>query len=890
MITGLVTTICQTCQGAGVQAGHGAAFTCPTCTGVGSWLQTGDGKRLQFDFSAVETSHASEALTAKHWIRLGIYAASFGFVFLSFILLIIEHGASLTEIFWSRGIAEAIFGIAGLASMWSITSIKAVQTSRLPLMQLEEDLQALPAGSTVSLNHYSNERIELLLRDAAAVAAELHTPLVNDTVFLITLLRQQRIRGMFSRMEKGYTELSDELKKTLPEATTNLISSATYAPEVRQRLFEGLGQALDHQFPYVEVEDVLLSYLARPEGFADIFKAFELTYDEFYAVSRWFAADQERARKWAFWLEKGRTRPKGFMNRAWTALPTPFLDQYSTDLTRLAGHGAVASVSVRDAEIQKMLEVLGRTQKNSLLMLGEPGVGKNTLLGALALHMIEEDVPEILKDKRLISMDSAALLDKGANSEQNMQAILDEVGQAGNVILAIPDIQVLVGTSDNALDAASLLSSALNQGKLQVITTATYADYHRYVESNAQLAAILETVEIKEVSVEQAITILEEEAPSIEAKQQVFLTYPAIATAAEMAKKYFPEKMLPESAIGLIDEAASAVRLAKGSWVSKDDVLDTVEKKTNIPVREADDQEATRLLNLEDSLHMRVIGQLEAIHAVANAIRRSRAGLHQGERPIATFLFVGPTGVGKTETAKALAAIYYGKEEAMIRLDMSEYQDSSSIYRLIGAPQASASEHTEGGSLTQPVRENPFSLILLDELEKASPEVLNVFLQLLDDGRLTENTGRTVHFNNTIIIATSNAGSTELAQLLQKGLSVDELPKQVRALLQSHFRPEFLNRFDAIVPFHPLTQSEIEQVVTLMLKEVTEKMAEQKYIIEFDPATVTKIAQTGFDPLYGARPLRRLIQDKVEGKLAEMILQRQIQPEVPLRITPEMVD
>jgi len=294
------------------------------------------------------------------------------------------------------------------------------------------------------------------------------------------------------------------------------------------------------------------------------------------------------------------------------------------------------------------------------------------------------------------------------------------------------------------------------------------------------------------------------------------------------------------------------------------------------------------LLHLEDTLHEKIIGQEEAVRAVSQALRRARAGLHVDKRPISSFLFVGPTGVGKTETAKAIAEVYFGSVESMVRLDMSEYQDSQALYKLLGAPSSSES-YAEGGTLTTPVREHPFSLILLDELEKASPDVLNLFLQLLEDGRVTETSGRVVHYNNAIIIATSNAGSAEILQLLQQGISQDDLHTQLTRILEGQFRPEFINRFDAVIPFHALRPEEIEQITRLMLQSVIDKAATQGYAIQFSDEAIQKIAQLGFDPLYGARPLRRVIQDKIEGLLAERILSHQLQPRQTLIVTPDMV-
>ncbi|MBU6389450.1 ATP-dependent Clp protease ATP-binding subunit, partial [Patescibacteria group bacterium] len=688
---------------------------------------------------------------------------------------LLSHSSGLTSFLWGAGIGHAWFGISGLLSVVSCAYLQSGQTSL-------RDLQELGNGddlSPIDLRQFANPRLETLIRIAAVETTRRRLSTITDAIFLFALLQQPRIQMTLARLEIDFSHLLDDIAPASLSGGSGNVSAASLSAEVRQRIYEGLELAITNRFPYLDLEDILLGYAARPESFGPVFKKSGLEYKTVYAMSRWFAQEQEQARQWAFWLERGRARPKGFMNRAWTALPTPFLDHYSLDITQLASHGRVATVTVRDQEINLALEILGRTQKNSVLLVGDPGVGKNAILGAIALRMIEEKVPEILKDKRLVSMDLAALLSSHGTAEHNLQQVLEEVGQAGNVILAIPEFQALVGTSGTALDAATLLTRALDQGYIQVISLATYADYHRYVESNDHLRSLLEVVEIKALSVEQTVEVLEEETPQIEHRQSVYLTYPAIQAAAELAKRYLPDQALPESALGVLDRAAAAAKAAGKRWLSRQDIQLTIEKQTQIPVQNADRQEAELLLHLEDKLHQRIIGQDDAVRAVAEALRRARAGLHEEKRPISSLLFVGPTGVGKTETAKAIADLYFGSQGKMVRLDMSEYQDNRSVYRLIGAPAADSSSRTEGGLLTQPIREHPFSLILLDEIEKAYSDVLNLFLQLLDDGRLTENTGRTVYYNNTIIVATSNAGSGEIISLIQNGTTGEALDKEV---------------------------------------------------------------------------------------------------------------
>ena len=874
--------ICPTCNGSGYLAQGAGRLQCTNCQGVGAWLEN-QGTRLFYQLPL--NPALPSAITGRLWIENGVgsigaltfLAGAYG------ILTRTPH--TLAATFWTQGLPNAAFGLGGLLSAAWLTNHQQRQRSPLSLHQLKL------GGQPIRLNDYANPRLNLVISQAAKEAHELGRGVIDEEILLITLLDSPRIQGMISRLEKDAGDLSTELRRLYakarpPEKTTTKIG---WLPEVSLRYQKACLEAIEHDFPYVESEGLLLSLLKEPGRLEPFFKNHDLHYEEFLAVSGWFAHDEERHLQLAFWMEKGRSRPNSYMNRAWTALPTRFLDQYSTDITRLAAGGHLPSAKARTKEVDQVLAILGRTQKNSALLVGEPGVGKNTVLGAVAQRMVESNVPDSLQDKRLVSLDLGSLLANAAEAQQNLQRVIDEVLAAGNVILAIPEVNLLVGTGQGGLDAASLLAEGLSRGSLQLVTTASYGDYHRYVESNQSLSSVLEKVEVKELSEEQAVAVLEEEAPGIEARLGVVLTYPAIATAVTLARRYLPEQVLPSSALSLIDETAAALRLRKERWVSKEEIAKEVETKTGVPVNENDQAHMQLVLNLEQELHSRIVGQDEAVTAVAEAIRRASAGLHGNERPVASFLFVGPTGVGKTEVARTLTKLYYGDEKLMIRLDMSEYQEGRSIDRLIGPTAGSTDSRTEGGTLTQPVREHPHSLILLDEIEKAHPDVLNLFLQLMEDGRLTENTGRTVSYANCIVIATSNASSPEVAQLVGQGITGDDLSRRVINLLQNSFRPELLNRFDRIVPFRALTPEQVAQIAGIMLADISHSMAEKQYTVTFAPEAVALLAKAGYDPAFGARPLRRVIQDKVEGLLARLILEHRLLPGQSLQVTSEMI-
>ncbi|MEZ0286392.1 MAG: AAA family ATPase, partial [Candidatus Paceibacterota bacterium] len=864
-MTSFSPTTCPSCAGWGVTGEPGGLITCPTCHGDAVWLSNEAGQKYTLTLPSLLTPNSHHERTVRTTIRYALTLLALVLT-LGCFGIILSEAVDLLSIVWAGGLAHVGFGVGGLATMYCLSLFEGRRTSGLTLHDLPENPE-----KPVDLFAYANPRVMELLEDAARNATILHDNTITDSVFLKTILEQPRIQAMIARLEHVPDDILTASAAYTARGTADTIKTLSVSPQVRERLFTAFQRAHTLHFPYIDVEDILLAYAEDEAWQSQLFSKFDMSPKAILAITKWYAEDTERQRRWAFWREKGRVKPKGFMNRAWTALPTPFLDHFSRDLTSLAAQGAVPGTTARVAEVTRALEVLGNPTEHNLLLVGEPGVGKNAVLMSIAFRMVEENVPEQLRDHRLVEVDIANLL-SSPNPEQNVQTMLNEVAQAGNVILAIPDVHSLVSTSAGPLDAAAVLASALKQGALQVISTATYADYHRYVEQNAQLSSLLTVVEIKPPSIEQTVAILEEEAAGIEHRENVYLTYPAVEEAAELAERYLTDQVLPQSAITLLGEAASVAHAAGKRWVQATDIQGVIEKRTGVPVKAAGVEEGQRLLNMETELHKRIIGQEVAVKAVADALRRARAGLHSNDRPISTFLFVGPTGVGKTEMAKAVANIYFGREESFIRLDMSEYQDGTAVYRLIGAPPGTSESHTEGGALTQPIREHPFSLILLDEIEKAHPDVLNLFLQLLDDGRLTENTGRTVQYRNAIVVATSNAASPEIMKLIKEGVQPEQLPKQILNLLQQHFRPEFLNRFDAVIPFQPLTQSEAQSVTSLLLTPVIASAAEQGITLNFSQDAVELLTTLGYDPQFGGRPLRRVIQDKVEALLARLIL------------------
>lgn len=743
------------------------------------------------------------------------------------------------------------------------------------------------ADGTINVIPFFTEGARQAIDDALQLTERVGGDVLTADIMLASLLCSGKTAIVVRRLEQDPAGTCQNVIRQIKRQKGQR-RSLSLSPEVRQLVLLAFTEAWANGYDYVDAEDLLLVLAKYDSPQKVALEELEMTYEKIKSIAGWLNEEMAAIHQWQFWRERGRLRPKGYMNKAWTARPTPFLNQYSRDFTQLASLGQLPVVKVRQEQIETIIRILASGDRNNALVVGEPGVGKTSIIGAVAARMVEETVPEPLKDKRLIELDLAALVSGGGTEKENMDKVLQEVKSAGNIILFIGHIESLV-SSGGGLTAATLLEAASKSAQLQIVGTATYADYHRYIESNQAFANSFQKVDVPEVNEVDAITIIEEESPRIQTQYEVLLTYPAIVAAVKLSKRFIQDQVLPEKALAVLTDAAARVAGQKGCYVTQEIIEEVIAEKAHVPVQQLNQDERSKLQELDAKLQERVIGQPEAVQKVAEALRRARTGLKDEKRPIGSFLFVGPTGVGKTETARSLAALYYGDEKAMIRLDMSEYQDARAIYRLIGAPATSASEFTEGGALTKPIRERPYCLLLLDEIEKAHPDVLNLFLQLLDDGRLTENTGRTVSFASTIVIATSNAGAPEIVKMIEQGLSEIDLNRQVSTLMQQNFKPEFLNRFDAVVPFRPLTAENVHQIAGLMLNQVVKQLAEQGIDAEFAPDVVDYVSRVGFDKRFGARPLRRAIQDNVETKLADWLLTGQADKKKHIVITSQML-
>ncbi len=638
---------------------------------------------------------------------------------------------------------------------------------------------------------------------------------------------------------------------------------------------------------------------------------------------------------------------------------TPSLDEFGRDLTLAAQELRLDPVVGREKEIERVIQILARRTKNNPVLLGEPGVGKTAVAEGLALRIVNAEVPDILDGKKIIQLDMGLLVagtKYRGEFEERLKKIMDEIRQAGNIILVIDEMHTLIGAgaAEGAIDAANILKPALSRGEIQVIGATTSDEYRRYIEKDSALERRFQPVQIDEPTVEESIEIIRGLKPKYEEHHQLNISDDAIIAAVKLSSKYVNDRFLPDKAIDVIDEASSKVRLkaskmcpeakelekqlkdlikskedairnqqfeeasqlrddeadlrdkireVSAQWkdenevnkvtVTAEDVAQVIAMMTGVPVTKLTEGESERLLKLEDILHQRVIGQHDAIVAISKAIRRARVGLKSPNRPIGSFIFCGPTGVGKTELAKALAEAMFGSEDNMIRVDMSEFMEKHSTAKLIGSPPGYVG-YDDGGHMTEQVRKKPYSVVLFDEIEKAHPDVFNIMLQILDDGRLTDSKGRHISFKNTVIIMTSNVGASMIATKSKLGFSTgdneakdkyEQLKDTVSEEMKKAFRPEFLNRIDETIVFSHLSKEEIRQIVDLMMKDLVKRLAEKELSIEVTNEVKDHLAENGYSEAYGARPLRRLIQRKLEDSLAEEILSGKYDKGDTIRVT-----
>lgn len=784
------------------------------------------------------------------------------------------------------------------------------------------------------------ERAESAINMSQEAAAELGHNYVGTEHLLIGLIREgggiaaRVLQGQGITPEKVIKEIENTvgLGQSLEELPTN------FTPRTKRVLEMSYVEARRMGHNYIGTEHLLLAVMREDESIA-VKILINLGVEPQKLLSEIGKLLNEQISGAAANTRQGKASSN-----------TPTLNQFGRDLTDMARDGKLDPVIGRDKEIERVIQILSRRTKNNPCLIGEPGVGKTAVVEGLAQKIFEGNIPETLRDKRVVTLDISSMV-AGAKYrgefEERLKKALDEMKKAGNVILFIDELHTIVGAgaAEGAIDAANILKPSLARGEIQVIGATTLNEYRKYIEKDSALERRFQPITVGEPSVEETILILKGLRDRYEAHHRVSIKDDALEAAANLSQRYIQDRFLPDKAIDLIDEAASKKRLKaftappnlkqleddiaklenekeesirhqeyekaakirdkesklktkleteKKSWTSRnqkdnsevteEDIAEIIASWTGIPVKQLTEEESQRLLRIEEILHKRVIGQNEAVTAVAKAIRRGRMGLKDPKRPTGSFIFLGPTGVGKTELSKALAEAIFGDENATIRVDMSEYMEKHSVSRLVGSPPGYVG-YDEGGQLTEKVRRKPYSVVLFDEIEKAHPDVFNILLQILEDGRLTDSQGRTVDFKNTIIIMTSNVGARMITEPKKLGFSTgdvdnskkhEELKNNVMGELKKAFRPEFLNRVDEIIVFQQLNEEEIKQIVGLMFDEVKKRLKVNNIEIDITEQAKTLIAKEGFDPIYGARPLRRTIQGKIEDRVAELMLEGKV--------------
>lgn len=783
------------------------------------------------------------------------------------------------------------------------------------------------------------ERAQKVLVLAQEEAKRFHHSFVGTEHILLGLVREGEgiaakvLLSLGVELESVRAEIEKLIGKGDQRSVPQGVNYTPRAKKVIELAIEE-GQSLGHN--YVGTEHLLLGLIREGEGIA----AQVLTN---------LGVDLARARKSVLALlgENGEPLPD---EGGKVATSTPTVDQFGRDLTKLAKEGKLDPVIGREMEIERVIQVLSRRTKNNPCLIGEPGVGKTAIAEGLAQRIIEGKVPETLKDKRVVTLELAAVVagtKYRGEFEERLRKLMEELRSAGNVIVFIDELHTLIGAgaAEGAIDAANILKPALARGELQAIGATTLDEYRKHIERDPALERRFQPITVGEPSKEESLEILKGLRDRYEAHHRVKITDEALSAAVTLSDRYITDRFLPDKAIDLIDEAASRVRMKaytappdlkdreerletlrnekesavrsqefelaaklrdkeqqlreelhnlKREWeqrkstdtqsVNTDDIAQIVSAWTGVPVKRLAQEETERLLHMEAILHQRVIGQAEAVKAVSRAIRRARAGLKDPKRPIGSFIFLGPTGVGKTELARALAESLFGDEDAMIRLDMSEFMEKHTTARLVGAPPGYVG-YDEGGQLTEKVRRKPYSVILFDEIEKAHPDVFNVLLQVLEDGRLTDGKGRTVDFRNAVIIMTSNVGAGELKKQATMGFraadrekTYEDMKNKVMDELKRTFRPEFLNRIDEVIVFHPLEQEHLTEIVDLMLRELGQRLGDYEIRLDVSNEAKAFLAGEGYDPTYGARPLRRVIQKRIEDEVSERMLRGEFTP------------
>ncbi len=786
---------------------------------------------------------------------------------------------------------------------------------------------------------FTNKAQEVLKR-AQEAALKLGNKYVGTEHILLglTLVSDSVAAKALESQGVTYHQVMDKIQ-SMTGGTSAYYIPADFTPRAKRVVESSVQEAFRMGTGYVGTEHILIALIRENDNIAvRIMVSLDLNLQRLYDDIMNMLGEGED--------QNGNARGMNSQGEKQEKSATETLDKFSRDMTALAKKNKFDPIVGRDKEIERIVQILSRRTKNNPCLVGDPGVGKTAIVEGLAQKIAEGNVPDTLKNKRIVGLDLSAMVAGSkyrGEFEERMKKAMDEVKADGNIILFVDEIHTIIGAgaAEGAIDASNILKPALSRGEIQLIGATTLEEYRKHIEKDAAFERRFQPVKVEEPDEQAAVAMLKALRDKYEMHHKVTISDDAIEAAVKLSSRYVSDRFLPDKAIDLIDEAASRLRLktfsapdnvaemeaklaemekekeaaikteefekaaeikraqdalraqwkeAKKEWennhenqaqvVTREEVAEVVSVWTGVPLQSLQEEESQRLLHLEDTLHQRVIGQSEAVKALAKAIRRGRVGLKDPNRPIGSFLFLGPTGVGKTELSKALAEALFGDEDAMIRIDMSEYMEKHSVSRMVGSPPGYVG-YEEGGQLSEKVRRNPYSVVLFDEIEKASPDVFNVLLQVLDDGHITDGQGRKVDFKNTVIIMTSNAGARSIVEPKRVGFtsmeteeqSYQNMKKNVMEEVRHIFKPEFLNRIDDMIVFHSLTQEDILEIVKLMTRTVSKRIKENMDItVTFTDKALEKIAEEGYDKAFGARPLRRAIQSHIEDAFAEEYL------------------
>lgn len=879
---------------------------CPECYGM-SLGMFARGKWLYFDIplTRYHISLRQSRRLLQRFEVLGAVIFSIGFLFFSALKI---YTTGYLEVifdpnFWLAG---AGFGNIGLVLFWfsliSLTYlIYLILSNEYRYSSVEKDEQynpnrnydddytpidirqgfkqfhKMPRKNKKNISNTFTTKTVMVLENSFKVADKFNNTFITPLHIFYALLSLEKVKGIFLRLGVPASRLQAKVGSIF--AKESVKAEPLLSSEAEQIIMHAYENAYRNNQEFVHVTELIIATVRASEKIQEILYDLNVDEQKMNNVVEWVRMREKLRDQYQKFRRAASRVSKHGMDRAMTAVATPFLNRFSQDLTLAAKFGYLSPCIARDKEIEEIMRIVDGGRQ-SVVLVGEHGVGKMIIIEGITQRMIEGRVPNRLKDKRLVQISISALVAgvTVSGAQERLLRMVNEVRRAGNIVLFIKSIHELVGVGkeggQSGVDISETLADFLSGGDVLTFSTATTDGYNRNIISS-QIGSLLSRVTIEEMKVDQAIQALESNISSVEYKQNVFFSYDALSKSVELASRLLHDQPLPGSAFELAAETAIYVKNKKENniIVRGEDVAQIISNKTGVPTTSISEDESVKLMRLEEEMHKRIVGQDEAVKLIANALRRARVEIRSTKKPIANFLFLGPTGVGKTELAKTIADVYFGGENRMIRVDMSEYQDKSGIQRLIGQTGQKGS-----GLLTEAVRQQPFSLVLLDEMEKADPDILNLFLQVFDDGRLTDSVGRVIDFTNTIIISTSNAGTSYVQEQLNQGVSVEEIRQRlIKGELKKYYRPEFLNRFDGIVLFRALVREEIKKIAGFMLKRVAKDLETRGVELRVEEAALEYLASIGFDPEFGARPMRRAIQEKVENQLAEFILSGNLQ-------------